>query len=255
MAVTTGSLTVPGQTRSLAHSPGIIKQSIYETSSDQLHPLGTRLEVGDRVFHYTKNGLVALIDGVLLQGAVPVPNHLDCLVATTSAIGDTKLKVTLGNTLLTANYYAEGYLHGNNVAPEGNAYKIQGHLAADASAAVWINLYDPMYKAFTASSSKVTLTKNPWDSVVVAPNAALTSSPVGVAIVDVAASYYFWAQTWGPCAVLTQGTIVIGAPVGLGGTTDGEIGPITAYTTSVIGSTLQVNASTDFSLIFLKIAP
>lgn len=256
MTVSAGSVSVPGRGRSMQHSPNIVKQSIYATSADQLHPLGTRLEVGDRVFHYAKAGLVALDDGKLLQGSIIVSTHVDCLVAATTVIGDTRVKITLGNTnSITANQYAEGYLHFNNEIPEGTAYKIAGHAAATYSTAVWINLMDPMYKVATISVSKASLCKNPWDSLLVGPTAALTAPPMGVAIVDIPISYYFWAQTWGPCAVLTTGTIVAGQNVGWITGVDGGVGLMSAYTTAKVGVVLSVNATTEYSLIFLTLAP
>lgn len=256
MTVTSGSLGPNAVARSQRHSPTITKQGIYETSSVALHTLGERLEIGDRVFHYAKAGTVALADGKLLQGAIVISTHVDMLVAATSAIGSRKVTVTLGATnAVTENQYAEGYLHFNNEIPEGTAYKIANHPAADAAAAVVITLFDPLYKACTISVSKASLTYNPWAGLLVGPTAALTAPPKGVALVDVTASYYFWAQTWGPCAVLTNGTIVAGQNVGWITGADGAVGLMSAYTTAKIGTVLSVNATTEYSLIDLCIAP
>lgn len=263
MAVTSGSTKVPGQVRSMAREPWVVKQSIYEESSTPLSKVGTRLQLSDgRVFHYAKNGAVALADGVLLQGAAPAANHLNCALAADAAVGDTKVKVTLGATETTLNEYAEGFLSFNDVAPEGTYYKISSHLAADASAAVWINLYDPLWKAAT-TSSEVTLTKNPYDGALIAPNGGFSQIPIGVALIDVTIGYYFWCQTWGPCNVLAQGTIVIAQRVGLGGTADGAVGPMaltegtpnTGLGQPEVGYCMRVNASTEYALIFLRLAP
>lgn len=261
MATSSGSVSVPGTGKSQGKTPLITKQSLYEESSTQNHMLGTRLDLGDgRVFRYTKNGATALAAGKLIQCAVPVANHLNCAAYAAAAVGAMKVSVTLGATALTINYYAEGYMHCNDVSPEGHIYKISHHLAADASAVVVVNLFDPIVKALT-TSSEVTLTKHPNDGVVIAPNGGLTQPIIGVPIIDVTASYYFWAQTWGSCAVLTQGTVVVGMGVGLGGTADGACGPIAitgnaaADTAQSVGVVRQVNASTEYSLIDLRIAP
>jgi len=247
--------TVPFAASSQWSEASVVKQSIYETSSTALARLGTRAVTGDgRVFRYAKAGASDIAAGVLCQGPAPFPNHKNIAVYAAASVGDTQITVTLGNTPVTANYYAEGYLHANDNAPEGNIYKIKSHPSANANATLTLTLYDPIIEAFT-TSSEVTLTKNPYDAIVIAPNGGLTQVPVGVPIVDIAAGYYGWVQTWGPCPVLTQGTVVIGQNVGLGGTTDGAVGPIGAYTTAVVGWTQQVNASTEFSLIYLTIAP
>lgn len=231
------------------------RQSIYEESSVALHSFGDCCALpGERVFTYCKNGAATLADGKVVQGAVPIPLHLNRTVAETAAIGATKVKINFGATAAAANYYAEGYLHFNEAAPEGTYYKIKSHLEIVGSDAVYINLYDPLWKAATITTSYATLTKAKEDSVIVLPNAGATAAIVGVPIIDVTIGYYFWAQTYGPCAVLGQGVLVVGQNVGIGGTNDGAVGPLTAYTTAIIGEVMQVNASTEYSLIFLKIS-
>lgn len=232
----------------------IPKQSIYEQSSEQLHELGSLCALpGGRIFTYCKNGAVALDDGKVVQGAAPLPNHLNRTVAETAAVGSKRVKINFGATAAVANYYAEGYLHFNEAAPEGTYYKVSSHLAIAGSDAVYINLYDPLWKAATITTSYATLTKETHDSVIILPNAAVTAKIVGVPIRDITIAYYFWAQCWGPCAVLGQGTLVVGQLVGIGGTNDGAVGPVTAHTTAIIGEVMQVNASTEYSLIYLKI--
>jgi hypothetical protein len=254
MTVSTGNVSVPGQTRSVSQKPNIIKQSIYETSSTANHRLGDDLELTDgRVFHYCKNGAVALTQGKVCQTSVYIPNHFHCAVQTSAAVGDMKILITLGATLATANQYAEGTIHIDDATYGGTVYKISSHLANAGSATLQLNIYDPVWKIFT-TAAYATLIKNPYDSVVIEPNAAVTGAPVCVPIIDVAASYYFWGQTWGPCPVLTQGTVVNGQRVGWGGTADGSVGPVTAYTTASIGNVLVANATLGYSLINLRIA-
>lgn len=245
------------QVRTMRSRFVIPKQSIYEESSTALHSLGDCCALpGGRIFTYCKNGAVALMDGHLLQAAVPVLAHLNCVLGASAVVGATKLYVTFGASSAAANYYAEGYLHFNDEIPEGTYYKVKSHLAIPGSTSIYVNLYDPLVKAATIAVSQVTLTKAKEDSLIVAPNAGLSAPLVGVSLIDVTIGYYFWAQTYGPCAVLvsTGATIVIGQPVGLGGTDDGAIGPIAAFTTDVVGTTMRVNAATEYALIFLKIS-
>ncbi len=256
MTVTSGSVSVPGQVRSMAQPSRIVKQSIYDISVDPLAPLGHRLPLGDgRVFHYARAGAVALSDGKLTQSSIPEAQHSDMLITPVAAIGDTKVTVTLGSTAAAANLYAEGTLHFNNEIPEGSYYKVANHPAAALSTNLVVTLYDPLVKATVAATSKATLTKNPYDGVIITPTGGLSAPPMGVPIVDVTIAYYFWLQTWGPCAVLTSGTIVIGQNVGWITGADGQVGLVSAYTTVVVGSVMQVNATTEYSLIFLRIAP
>lgn len=233
-----------------------VKMGLYETSSTLPDggKIGMRLPLIDgRVFHLAKAGTSNLLVGKMGQGAAPEAQHLKCAVAAAAAIGDMRVSVTLGSVAAAANLYAEGSLHIDTGTGLGTGYKVSDHLAIVLSTAGYFNLYDPIAVALD-TSSYATLCKNRWDGAVVAPNGGLTQKAVGVPLVPVTASYYYWAQTWGPCPLLTQGTVVIGQPVGLGGTADGACGPIGAYTTAVWGTVMRVNASTEYSLIDLIIA-
>lgn len=230
------------------------KQSIYEQSSEQLHALGAKISLGDgRVFHYSQMGAVAVAAGALCQAAAPIAHHTNRLAAAAVVVGARRIQVAPGATGGAANLYAEGYLHCNDAAPAGLIYKVKSHLAITASTAFWVNLYDPVIEVLT-TASEVTLAHNPYKGLLIAPNAALTAAPMGVPIIDVTAAYYAWLQTAGPCAVLTQGTVVIGQKVGLGGTADGAIGPVAADVTVTVGKVMRVNASTEYSLIYLTLS-
>ena len=95
--------------RSMGSRFVIPKQSIYEESSTQLHPLGACCALpGGRVFTYCRNGAVALTDGKVVQTAVPVALHLNRLCYAIAAIGATKVAVVFGASAAAGNYYAEG---------------------------------------------------------------------------------------------------------------------------------------------------
>lgn len=235
-----------------APAEGVPGQGIYEESSVPQAQLGELLVVGDRAFRYAKNGASALAAGKMCQGAAPAANHLNCAVAANAGAGSRTVTVTLGATALAADAYAEGWFHVNDATGEGQCYRIKSHPAAGSAEAVVVTLYDEIVTALT-TSSEVTLTANLYNGVVIAPNGGLTSAAVGVPLVPITASYYFWLQVGGCAPVLTQGTVVIGQPVGLGGTADGACGPLAADTTDVWGSVIRVNASTEYSLINLKL--
>ena len=236
--------------------PKIFHQGLFEESSVEKHRVGTLRKLSDgRVFAYALNAAVALAAGKLTQSPAPAANWKNIAVAAAAAIGDKRVSVTLGATALTANYLKDGFLHVNDAAGEGHLYKIRGHAAADASAAVWIDLYDAIRVALT-TSSEVTLTCHPQANVIVLPTTA-TSAPAGIPPIAVTASYYFWNQVKGPAAVLTDGTIVIGQHVRLSDAVAGAVEPLdrdgTAEDEAEVGTVLQVNADTEYSLINLAV--
>lgn len=236
----------------------IARQSIYEESSSAKHSVGDSIMLSDgRVFYYTLNGAVALTAGQVCQNAIPIANHKNIAVATAVVAGDMKVRVTPGATGGAANLYANGFLHCNDVAPEGHIYKIKSHLVITASTAFWVNLYDPVIEAMS-TSSEVTLTHNPYSGVIVAPT-TMTGIPVGVPLIDVTIGYYFWLQTWGPAPVLTDGTLVIGQHCRVSDGTAGAVEPLdrdgTAEDEPEVGLVMQVNATTEYSLVFLRLCP
>jgi hypothetical protein len=180
-------------------------QGIHEISATPVCNLGTKAVLPDgRAFRYAKAGGTGLEVGKLMQSAAIVPNHQNC-AATVAAIGATTVSLTLGNTALTANYYAGGTLTVNAGTGLGQVFTIKSHPAADASAAVVVTLVDPIRVALASSSSKVSLSTNPYDGVIIFPTTP-TGAPVGVTPIAVTAAYYFWIQTHGLAACLMDGT-------------------------------------------------
>ena len=234
--------------------PGVhvTAQDIYEESENAQAAIGEKLRLGDRVFRYTKNGAVALAPGKMTQHPAPVANHQNESVAATVEVNAKVITVTLGGTLATTDQYAGGYIHINNDAGEGVTYRIKSNPSAGSTAALTLNLYDSVEKQIT-TAAEATLTIAKYNKVVVAINGGLTAGIAGVPLFDVTIDYYCWLQTKGPCAVLTQGSVIIGQKVTLGGTADGACGPLGDDVGVNWGQVLSVNASTDYSLIDLAI--
>ena len=231
--------------------------------------MGTKLVLPDgRVFRYALAGATALAVGKLNQMAAPVANHLNKACDVARAIGATEISATLGATAAAANLYAEGFVHVNDATAEGHTYKIKEHAAAALSTVLTVTLADgvTVQVALVAATSEVTFTRNPYAGIIVCPT-TLTAAVAGVNPVAVTAAYYFWLQTWGPAAVLANGTLVVGKMCANPATTAGSVDtyPITltegapnTYTpgdSPVVGEVMQVNASTEYALVFLKIAP
>ena len=231
--------------------PTLVAQSIYEASKTQKHPLGHRLQLGDRVFRCAKAGGLLATGKLALSGA-SVANHHDIAVATTVA-GLKKITVTLGATSAIKDQYAEGYLAIIAGTGLGQIYKIKSHPAADANATLELTLYDELAVATDTSDSKGDLCANIYAAV--AHSATEEAVNAGVPLVAVTASYYCWIQTWGICAVLStdtagEGTILSHAA------TAGAIKTQTGYTMGLVGLSVgQARASGEYNFVDLRIRP
>lgn len=217
-------------------------------------PLGTPLYYGERIFRYGKNGGVALTAGKLVQNYVATKaDHQDLAPTAGVAAGEYAISVETAGTDLTLNEYAGGFLYVNDAAGEGQIMKIASNPAHDHSSdpSVVITTHDALATAIT-TSSKVSLVKDLWSGLVVAP-AAETGAVMGVPIVDMDANAFGWFQTYGPSAVLTEGTVVLGHNVMRSDSTAGAVEPSSGSTLDIVGTVILVDVTTDYSLIKLNI--
>jgi len=224
-------------------------QGIFEESSTAKAKIGTRLQVGDRVFYYAYAGGTALAAGKLVENASLTP-EVNKACGTAAAAG--AYEVTNITTAAAQAYLAEGYLSVNDADGEGLTYKIKSSKAnATTSTSTDVVLYDPIITALT-TSSEVTLMHNPyWDLDIAA---TITNHIVGVPPIPVTANYYFWCQTWGPCAILQTGTDAAGSIL-VPSTTDGAVTSQTLYTSNIVGFQLVVGVSGEYRLVWLRITP
>lgn len=235
-------------------------QDIYAENATQQLPLGTRLVLGDRVFRYASAG-AALDQGYLLESAViggaTSTAQIDLDIVTALVAGDTTVNVTTKTTAQAKNLFAEGYLtivSDTNANGAGVAYKIKSHPAADAAGNCLITLYDPIVKAVT-TDCKSSLHTNLFKSVKQTADSAALGMPIGVPLIDVTSAYYFWAQTWGPAAVLTGSNVTVNSAI-IRGLEVGESDiQATDGMTPEIGYAMEVGADQDFPLTYLRIAP
>jgi len=217
-------------------------------------PLGSVLYYGDRVFRYGLAGGVALTAGKLVQTIVGTKaDHQDLAPTAGVAAGEYEISVETAGTDLTLNQYAGGYLYVNDAAGEGQCLKIKSNPVHDHSddPSVVITCHDALATAIT-TSSKVSLMSDPWSGLVVAP-AAETGAVMGVPLVDMALSAYGWFQTYGPAAVLTVGTLVLGHNAVRSATVAGAVAPATSDILDIVGTVMLVDVTTDYSLIKLNI--
>lgn len=230
---------------------GLIKpaQGIYEASSTAKAKIGTRLQVGDRVFYYAYAGGTDLAAGKLVEPASITP-EVNKACGTAAAAG--AYEVTNITTAAAQLYLAEGYLSVNDADGEGLTYKIKSSKAnATTSTSTDVTLYDPIVTALT-TSSEVTLMHSPyWDLDL---SATITNHIVGVPPIPVTANYYFWCQTWGPCAVLQSSTDAAGS-IMVPHTTDGAVTTQSAYTSNIVGFQMVVGVGGEYRLVWLRITP
>ena len=237
----------------------------FTESSTQLWPLGTKMEYGDRTFRYCQTG-AAITAGKLVQQTTHVAHHTNCTVTDADAVagsyshaaGSTSFSIeTSGDTDLTANLYAEGYLFVNDATGEGQCMRVKSHPAHNHGddPTVIITTYDPLKTAIVKNSSQCSLVKNPYAAVVTAPTAE-TGAVVGASVIDLQSGYFGWLQTNGPCPVLvSEAVVVIGHRVVRSDTDAG--GVMAADSDPLLYPVGQCMASgvvdTEYALIWLNI--
>ena len=224
-------------------------QGIYEQSETAKAVLGTRLKVGDRVFHYARAHSATFPVGALgVSNSVSV--ETDTSIATTVAAG--VYEVTIA-TAAAQTEVEEGYLAVIDGTGQGYIYKIRESKAnATTSTYTDLILYDPISTALTSgAASQVAIHPSPYNDI---RTATATTDPVmGVAPIAITAHYYFWLQTWGPAPLLSSAATVVGSIVV---STNAGAGVIqTAYTGPIVGTQYLVGAIGDYRTVWLRINP
>ena len=233
---------------------------IYTESATQLFPLGTKLDLGDRVFRYAQMDGAVTAGKVLHQKASIIAHHSQmtatAIVGADSDAGTTDISVeTQGDTDITANQYKDGYLFVNDADGEGQSWRIKSHPAHDHSAdpSIVITVYGGV-KTALAATSELTLVQNVYKDVIVAP-ATETGAVVGVTNIDMTDDYYGWIQVRGPKACLAGETLVLGHRVLRSDADAGAVMPdnsddLLPQIGSVMASTV---VDTEYCLIYLTI--
>lgn len=228
----------------------------FATTTVQEFPFGTELWYADRRFRYAKcSSAGAVGTGILVQGTVPLAGHIDEAVDVPVA-GDTVIAFT-PNTVTTddiaADALADGYIYINDDTGEGYMYRIKTHPALTGGSSGNITLCDPINLALGASAT-ATVLYPPYRHFIIHPSPA-TAQVLGVTVAAVAASSYCWLQYQGPCAVLTDSTVVISDIVVPSTAVNGSVMASAAIETDgpIVGSVMAVNADTEYSAIWLSL--
>ena len=240
----------------VAGGPGDQFGNTSSAGGPQGHPLGSVMVFADgRRFRYGRAGATALLTGQLCQQTLNDANFDELVVPTARAIGDKQITLTLGATATTVDQFADGYLNVEDDAGEGYLYTIRSNNAAATSGTVTIDLYETLQVAWTTSTT-VGIFANPYGLVLVHPSPA-TAMLVGVTPRAFPLSTYGWFQSWGPCSVEIEGTVVINERVIDSASADGAVAPTgstAAGEENYVGVVMEVAATTEQGIIWLKIA-
>lgn len=227
-----------------------IQQGFFQESEEPKHNIGTCVMLADgRAFHYAKAGAVALSAGKLNMAALAIAGHEDCDVAAVVAALDKQVTLTPATAAVTVDQYAEGYVQTRSATGLGQMRKIRSHPAAGIAANVVITCYDPFTIALDATS-QANLIKSPYDEVI--ESAVEENIPSGVPLIDVQAGFYFWNQTFGPAAVLSDGVIAAGS-VAVAGTVAGSVAVQTVFTSPIVGTCQLLTVDAEMGSIFLRL--
>jgi hypothetical protein len=241
------------------------RQGIYEQSATQNDHIGTKLVFPDgRVFRYAQCGAVAITRNLMQQGPDPAaagsPSSSKFLSITQTGYpqvaGDTDITVlvTTGSAV-PDNAFAGGFVQ-FTTGTNKDTYRVLASKLDATDTELHLLLDSPIRNAI-AATAKMTVTPPRWYKTIVTPVTTATEAAAGVPLIDVTISYYYWAQTKGPCpmTVDTGDTLVIGGMAGIPATNAvaGTCGNATAtgYAFPVYGRVLAISAADETALIDL----
>ena len=269
-----------------AHITGGIRgadTSLYASGTVQLHPLGTRRQVGERVFRYakfnatTKAGDLCAVDASVGHEAA-APGMLTNSAGTAtdiSASGATQIFLTTSNFTSddVVNAFADGYLRVGLATATNNAiYDIKSSTVGSGVTANMIefNLYGEGTHLPIDSEDRISVHANLYAHATPYIDAQ-DNNVIGVTSVIQAANDYGWLQTWGPACVFCEcpiasvaGYIATGSVGNTGGVmplnsaaniqSEADLDMLlTAH--PIVGYFMEVVEDNGFGLIYLQIAP
>ena len=191
-------------------------QSIYEESTTQRLKLGTRCQVGERVFYYGKAGAGNILAGQVVCAPSAVTTAMGCTVAANvTAMGQNYVTITAG-TNIAANALADGYVIISSSAKLGAGVmlKIKSHASfASAGTACVLYTYDDV-PVSTVEAGPANVIPNPWNGVII--GSVVLDTPIGVAPIAITSGNYGWFQTWGLAAPIHTAATPLAADLTLG---------------------------------------
>lgn len=237
---------VPSNAVSINNPTLPVDQSIYEQSDTQKARLGTRLQVGDKVFYYARLSTSAnVLPGILVTAPQIIASHQSGIVAAASTAQSVNVITITAGTAFTADQYAEGYLifASQALTGGGTCYRVKSHPAIATGATGQVTLYDGIATQ-VAAAMPCNFVPSAFNLVKV--GSAALDTPVGVVPCSVTTGNYFWLQTWGPASARHSAGTPAGAAIAMA-----TLGMVGAYSvTGTLGST--GNAQIDYLTILGK---
>jgi hypothetical protein len=270
---------------SFPESVSLSMKEVRTTRDAPICPLGTRGYTRDgRIFRYARCSSTAISDPCcLLKSADQVTYALsssgsqDLLAGTTFTSTWSYINVGISGytTALAANHFAEGFLwfgsccstYGSADTARGQMVQIDSHIATTASSTEFLQFNlkeEDRLVGDVTSSNACGIVHHPYDQVtVIAAAAAVAGMPaIGVNLVPVTASYYFWAQTWGYCPLKLATATTLSAGCAVAATTEAASTGVTCSTDIVvgmrysgIGTVVVAEGAGQYGLINLEISP
>lgn len=232
----------------------ITANDIYSNDAVAQHAVGQLAmdKYGD-LYRYAK--LAADVSaGYLLVSLGREANHQNVALSAAAAAGASLVIPTVGATAVDANEYDDGYLVFNDVAPEGEWYRVSHHDASAGSAAVNIYLARPLLSAAT-TSSEVSLVRNPWMKPAVSQLIAERAAGVTVLDVDYSEAPYTWLKTKGVASVLVDTSgVTVGYKATISDQVNGAVGVLSDLDAEFeVGQMMATGTAGEFNPIYLTI--
>lgn len=228
-------------------------QGIYEESLTAKHPIGARMQLGERVFYYAKAS-EALSAGKLATSSATTITEDTVTVA--HPAGTTAVTITASATI-TKDQFAGGYLIVDEGTGVGESYRIKGNDAITSGSTGTVTLEDGLLTAWSTSDTDVTLYVSPL--YVQEANVDQKERAAGVPLTSIQANYYFWLQTYGPAPVLFDevvGDLAAERMVTIGSSTAGSVEAVDAIGEEIVGHVIidaADNADGTYGLVDLTI--
>jgi hypothetical protein len=230
----------------------LTNQDARKINATRVHVLGSVAETADgRVYRYSLAGGTSLAPGKLDVAATVNSDATNKTVARTVAAGQYSVVVDAGGTIV-ADAYKDGFLTVNDATGEGISYAVAGNSGVTGAGEITVLLKEPLVVGLTIDVSEVTLTKNPWDSVVISVADQLDMA-VGIANQAVTNAYYGWVQTRGLCSALADESYAIGQALTIGSSVVGALEAHDAAGEQIVGCAIVAGVDTEYREVFLTI--